>query len=58
MCEHSRTGPPEVVDHGLGRSDVPACVEIKFYGVFVLNHRVVLHAIDAMLARWRGDAGS
>ncbi len=29
----------------------------KFYGTFVLNHRVVLHAIDAMSARWRGDAG-
>jgi len=25
----------------------------KFYGVFVLNHRVVLHAIDATPARWR-----
>ena len=30
----------------------------KFYGAFVLNHRVVLHAINASLARWRGDAGS
>ena len=30
----------------------------KFYGAFVLNHRVVLHAIDAKSARWRGDAGS
>ena len=30
----------------------------KFYGTFVLNHRVDLHAIDAMPARWRGDAGS
>ena len=30
----------------------------KFYGPFVLNHRVVLHAIDATPARWRGDAGS
>jgi hypothetical protein len=30
----------------------------KFYGVFVLNHRVDLHAIDATPARWRGDAGS
>ena len=30
----------------------------KFYGAFVLNHRVILHAIDAMPARWRGDAGS
>ena len=28
----------------------------KFYGAFVLNHRVVLHAIDATPARWRGDA--
>ena len=35
-----------------------ACVEIKFYGAFVLNHRVVLYAIDATPARWRGDAGS
>jgi len=30
----------------------------KFYGAFVLNHRGVLHAIDATPARWRGDAGS
>ena len=30
----------------------------KVYGAFVLNHRVVLHAIDATPARWRGDAGS
>ena len=30
----------------------------KFYGAFVLNHRVVLHAIDATPARRRGDAGS
>ena len=30
----------------------------KFYGAFVLNHRAVLHAIDATPARWRGDAGS
>ena len=30
----------------------------KFYGAFVLNHRVVLHSIDATPARWRGDAGS
>jgi hypothetical protein len=29
----------------------------KFYAAFVLN-RVDLHAIDAMPARWRGDAGS
>ena len=30
----------------------------KFYGASVLNHRVVLHAIDATPARWRGGAGS
>ena len=30
----------------------------KFYGAFVLNHPVVLHAIDATPARWRGDAVS
>ena len=30
----------------------------KFHGAFVLHCRVVLHAIDVMLARWRGDAGS
>ena len=30
----------------------------KFYGAFVPNHRVVLHAIDATPARWRGDADS
>ena len=32
-------------------------MEIRFYGVFVLNHRVVLHAIDATPARWRGGVG-
>ena len=30
----------------------------KFYGAFVLNRRVDLHAIDATPARWRGDGGS
>ena len=30
----------------------------KSYGAFMLNHRVVLHAVDATPARWRGDAGS
>ena len=30
----------------------------KFYGAFVLNHRVVFHAIDATPTRWRGGAGS
>ena len=32
--------------------------ENKFYGAFVLNRRVDLHAIDATPARWRGDVGS
>ena len=30
----------------------------KFYGAFMLNHRVGLHAIDATPARWRGGDGS
>ena len=30
----------------------------KFYGTFVLNLRVVLHAIDATPAGWRSGAGS
>ena len=33
-------------------------VEIKIYGAFALNHRVVLHAIGATPARRRGDAGA
>ena len=36
----------------------PPVWKSKFYGTFVLNLRVVLHAIDATPARWRGDAGS
>ena len=39
------------------RESVPVW-KSRFYGAFVLNHRVVLHAIDATPARWRGDAGS
>ena len=37
---------------------LPAVWKSKFYGSFVLNRRVVLHAIDATPARWRGGAGS
>ena len=33
-------------------------MEIKIYGAFVLNHRVVLHAIDATPARRRGGVNS
>ena len=43
------------LDMALTRSTV---WKSKFYGAFVLNHRVVLRAIDATPARWRGDAGS
>ena len=39
-------------------SKVQNCVEKNFYGAFVLNRRVVLHAIDATPARWRGVAGT
>ena len=31
----------------------PTVWKSKFYGAFVLNRRVVLHAIDATPARWR-----
>merc|ERR1719163_556966 len=41
----------------MGASDL-TCGKIKFYGAFVLNRRVDLHAIDATPTRWRGDAGS
>ena len=30
----------------------------KFHGAIALNLRVVVHAIDATPARWRGDVGS
>jgi len=35
-----------------GRRDLRPEWKSKFYGAFVLNHRVVLHAIDATPARW------
>ena len=41
-----------------GFNTVDTCVEIKIYGAFVLNHRVVLHAIDATPARRRGGVNS
>jgi len=52
-----QTGPPQapvVVQPTVVRP----CVDIKFYGAFVLILRVNIHAIDATPARWRGDAGS
>ena len=52
---HGAENPPTVLRSA---SSAATCAEIKFYGVFVLNHRVVLHAIDAAPARWLGDAGS
>ena len=44
--------------YGRDGRDVRVCVEIKILRRFVLNSRVDLHATDATLARWRGDAGS
>jgi len=41
-----------------GFNAVDTCVEIKIYGAFVLNHRAVLHAIDATPARRRGGVNS
>jgi len=38
--------------------NVGAVWKSSFYGAFVLNRRVDLHAIDATPARWRDDAGS
>ena len=42
-------------DRRMGPFLQEAARKSKFYGAFVLNHRVVLHAIDATPARWRGD---
>ena len=54
-----RTPPPPDSDEDLvDLTESRAVWKSKFYGTFVLNHRVVLHAIDATPARWRGDAGS
>ena len=39
------------------RTSVPVW-KSNFHGAFVLNHIVVLHAIDATPARWHGDADS
>ena len=36
-----------VAGRARGAFVVTPCVEIKFYGAFVLNRRVILHAIDA-----------
>ena len=43
---------------GTGGVLLPSVWKSKFYDAFVLNHIVVLHAIDATPARWHGDAGS
>ena len=36
-------------------SRAASCAEIKFYGAFVLNRRVVIHAMEGTVARWRGN---
>ncbi len=45
---------------GLGEvfDESSAVWKSKFFCTFVLNRRVVLHAINATPARWRGGAGS
>ncbi|CAH0370100.1 unnamed protein product [Pelagomonas calceolata] len=48
----------EILGGGAVADAVVICVEIKIYGAFVLNHRVVLHAIDATPARRRGGVNS
>ena len=42
-------------DRRMGPFLQEAAQKSKFYGSIVLNHRVVLHAIDATPARWHGD---
>ena len=51
-----RVGKIAIILNGRNDSGVPVW-KSKFYGAFVLNLRVDLHAIDATPARWRGDAG-
>ena len=53
-----KPGLIEVIEGFSTELTLPAVWKSKFYGPFVLNHRVVLHAVDATPARWRGDAGS
>ena len=50
--------PNALVKVARSSTALPAVWKSKFYGSFVLNRRVVLHAIDATPARWRGGAGS
>ena len=45
-------GKVKVVYDGQGQPS-SAVWKSKFYGAFVLNRRLVLHAIDATPARWR-----
>ena len=56
LCLACAAASPFVCVVITGFNAVDTCVEIKIYGAFVLNHPVVLHAIDATPARWRGDA--
>ena len=74
LCDYSEKAAPELMSRPLlgGFLKGGVCATLawavawpleavwksKFYGAFVLNHRVVLHAIDATPARWRDDAGS
>ena len=57
LCLACAAASPFVCVVITGFNAVDTCVEIKIYGAFVLNHRAVLHAIDATPARRRGGAG-
>ena len=48
----SMSGNAESSGAFLAFAEPPYLWKSKFYGAFVLNHRVVLHAIDVMSARW------
>ena len=64
MIQHAQVfGKPKtpdgrVLERALSARAFHPVWKSKFYGAFVLNRRVVSHAIDASPARWRGDAGS
>ena len=47
-----------IKDTAASATDFAKARRVKILRRVVLNRRVVLHAIDATPARWRGDAGS
>jgi len=60
---HAARDAAEVAEQRVARPELDDLVTIaepvwksKFYGAFVLNHRVDLHAIEQASRRWRGGA--